>query len=676
MGEGQCLSVSARAKLLESPFVQAPIQADPTPSSVQKLAKIYANVGIAPPKPQVQKALQFGTPSKGMEASEPRTVLGELPNNQQYKATDDHSGAKCVDASNKIVEGVCSDGLGEMNSVDVNLAGNEAVNPIASHAEYNCAPNSLEDEKTSDAPSTADVEENCTELMGDLAAALESVDVTENGPTVCDHPDVGAPRLLGHNFDAYVPGFDHDEDAPSVIAQTEEILPMGKGLEDIEISLQNDHPASDELCSVEQEGTAKDQVHQGGVEHASDELCNAEQGGAVEEHAVEPQMHHADEMSGVGSGSLAQSGEGIEDMQAPEQEQEVEHSDMNSTVETAPDCLVNEDERYDAALDNTTVFEPVEEVIPEIASTEDAQQPEPAIELAIELGADARSQAVTVTEMSMEQQGKVFLEFTDKTVVDDIEEHTALENNADEFLREASPVPVDPVDPQVQVSGIVRSPSIVAVPSRRNSSPMEEHLKPVVKTSVVDFCSEVQEENLYLSEKVEILEKQVEKSAMLEEQLAVDMEEHTALDHAPAVFVREASPVPVDPQVQASETVHSPSLVAMPSRRNSSPMEEHLKQVVKSSVVDFCSEVQEENLYLSEKVDMLKKQVERFAMLEKELADTQKQLDRTTSQLNDCATKQQMMELLSQHAVTQELLREQLALREQGQASCRGCTIC
>jgi hypothetical protein len=176
----------------------------------------------------------------------------------------------------------------------------------------------------------------------------------------------------------------------------------------------------------------------------------------------------------------------------------------------------------------------------------------------------------------MEQQGKVFLEFTDKTVVDDIEEHTALENNADEFLREASPVPVDPVDPQVQVSGIVRSPSIVAVPSRRNSSPMEEHLKPVVKTSVVDFCSEVQEENLYLSEKV----------------------------------------------------------------------------------------------------DMLKKQVERFAMLEKELADTQKQLDRTTSQLNDCATKQQMMELLSQHAVTQELLREQLALREQGQASCRGCTIC
>jgi hypothetical protein len=230
---------------------------------------------------------------------------------------------------------------------------------------------------------------------------------------VCDHPDVGAPRLLGHNFDAYVPGFDHDEDAPSVIAQTEEILPMGKGLEDIEISLQNDHPASDELCSVEQEGTAKDQVHQGGVEHASDELCNAEQGGAVEEHAVEPQMHHADEMSGVGSGSLAQSGEGIEDMQAPEQEQEVEHSDMNSTVETAPDCLVNEDERYDAALDNTTVFEPVEEVIPEIASTEDAQQPEPAIELAIELGADARSQAVTVTEMSMEQQGKVFLVYRD-----------------------------------------------------------------------------------------------------------------------------------------------------------------------------------------------------------------------------------------------------------------------
>jgi peptidoglycan hydrolase CwlO-like protein len=105
-------------------------------------------------------------------------------------------------------------------------------------------------------------------------------------------------------------------------------------------------------------------------------------------------------------------------------------------------------------------------------------------------------------------------------------------------------------------------------------------------------------------------------------------------------------------------------------------MEEHLKQVVKTSVVNFCSEVQEENQYLSEKVDMLEKQVEKFAMLEKELADTQKQLDRTTSQLNDCATKQQMMELLSQHAVMQELLREQLALREQGKASCRGCTIC
>jgi hypothetical protein len=676
MGEGQCLSVSARAKLLESPFVQAPIQAEPTPSSVQKLAKIYANVGIAPPKPQVQKALQFGTPSKGMDASEPRTVLGELPNNQQYKAADDHSGSKCVDTSNKIVEGVCSDELGEMNTVEVNLAGNEAVNPIASHAEYNCALNSLEDEIPSDAicaddkivvdaPSTADVEQNCTELMGDLAAALESVDVTENGPKVCEHPDVGAPRLLGHNFDAYVPGFDHDEDAPSVTSQPEEILPMGKGLEDIEISLQTDHPAWDELCSVEQDGTAKDQ-------HPSDELCNAAQGEAVQEHAVEPQMHHADEMSGVDSGSLAQSGEGIEDVQAPEQEQAVEHSDMNSTVETSPDCLVNEDERYDAALDNTTVFEPVEEVIQEISSTEQAQQPEPAIEL----GADARSQAVTVTDMSMEQQGQVFLEFTDKTVVDDIEEHTALEHAADEFIREASPVPVDPVDPRVQASGIVCNPSQVAVPSRRNSSPMEEHLKQVMKASVVDFCSEVQEENLYLSEKVEILEKQVEKSAMLEEELAVDMEEQTALDHAPAVFVREASPVPVDPQVQASETVHSPSQVAVPSRRNSSPMEEHLKQVVKSSVVDFCSEVQEENLYLSEKVDMLKKQVEKFAMLEKELADTQKQLNRTTSQLNDCATKQQMMELLSQHAVTQELLREQLALREQGQASCRGCTIC
>ncbi len=720
MGDGQCLSVSARAKLLESPFVQAPLQAEPTPSSVQKLAKIYANVGIAPPKPHVQKALQFGTPSKGMEASEPRTVLGELPNNQQSKAIDDHSVALCVDASNKIVEVVCKDALGEKNTVDVNRAGDEAVIPIASHAEDNCARGTLEDEKTSDAvcagdkivvdsPSTAHVEENCTELMGDLAAALERVDVTENGPNVCEQPDVGAPRLLGHNFDAYVPDFDDDEDAKSVTATTEE-----KGLEDIEISLlTDDHPASDELRSEEKDATAKDHERQGKVveEQASDELCNTEQGGADDEPAVEPQVHHTDEISCADScslaqpgegidgvqapeqenlieqsdmnssvqtaeemsvadiGSLAQPGEGIEGVQAPEQEQAIEQSDMNSTVETAPDCLVNEIERYDAALDNTAAFEPVNDVMQQIASTEDAQQPE----TALELGAYARSQVVTGPEMLIKQQGKVFLEVTDKTVVDDIDTHAALEHAADEIIREASSVPVDP---QEQASETVHGPSLLAVPNRSNSSPVEEHLKQVVQTSL-DLCSEAKEENLYLSEKVDMLEKHEEISAVIEKELAVDdIEKHTVSDHAPAVFIRQASPVPVDHLEQASETRHSPSLVSVPNRRNSSPMEEHLKQVVKTSVVNFCSEVQEENQYLSEKVDMLEKQVEKFAMLEKELADTQKQLDRTTSQLNDCATKQQMMELLSQHAVMQELLREQLALREQGKASCRGCTIC
>ena len=127
---------------------------------------------------------------------------------------------------------------------------------------------------------------------------------------------------------------------------------------------------------------------------------------------------------------------------------------------------------------------------------------------------------------------------------------------------------------------------------------------------------------------------------------------------------------------QASAPSHSSSPVSLPKKRNSSPMEEHLKQVVKTSVVDFCSEVQEENIYLSEKVEKLEKHVEKFSMLEKELAETKMQLARTTSQLNDCATRQQMSDLLSQHAATQELLREQIALRDQGQASCRGCTIC
>jgi hypothetical protein len=127
---------------------------------------------------------------------------------------------------------------------------------------------------------------------------------------------------------------------------------------------------------------------------------------------------------------------------------------------------------------------------------------------------------------------------------------------------------------------------------------------------------------------------------------------------------REISPVPdffADPLAQASANDRQ-SLDVAPPRRNSSPMEDHLKQVVKSTVVGYCSEVEEQNALLYQKVDVLEKQL---AQTEKLLAKNEKQLAKTSEQLEECATKVQMDQLL-----------EALAARDARQSSCQGCTIC
>ena len=544
MGDGQCLSVSARARLLESPFVQA----EPTPSSVQKLAKQFGNIGIAPPKPPAQKALHFGTPSKAAEGADPQTrvALGELPTNHQIKAADskaaedDHSFATCVDTSH--VEGKRS----SVGEIPADLCLDASTHVDADDAQ------SARAEPVVGALATAPAEETCAEVLGDLVAAVESVEIADR--ELPEQSNEKAPRLLGHNFDAYVAAFDHDDDAPTDGKSGEETAPISSALEDVEICVPSDAASGDEEVGAANEQTEKQET---------DEVSTVE-------------MPQAGQGSGEDSDSLAQSGEVIEegttDPEAGlviEQREAIEQSHMNSSVGTAPNSDAIEDADYDAALDDDVASESVHAVLPEVAWTAEAQQPEPSVEV----GADARSQAVTVTEMSLEQQGRVLQDVADTQGVADIEEHVALMDSADDPIREASPLPMDPL-------------------------------------------------------------------------------------------------------AQASAPSHSSSPVSLPKKRNSSPMEEHLKQVVKTSVVDFCSEVQEENIYLSEKVEKLEKHVEKFSMLEKELAETKMQLARTTSQLNDCATRQQMSDLLSQHAATQELLREQIALRDQGQASCRGCTIC
>jgi hypothetical protein len=121
----------------------------------------------------------------------------------------------------------------------------------------------------------------------------------------------------------------------------------------------------------------------------------------------------------------------------------------------------------------------------------------------------------------------------------------------------------------------------------------------------------------------------------------------------------EPAPSLHDPLEVSTSERFSAICLQVSKKRESSPVEDHLKLVVKSTVLQYCTEVQEENFALHAKIESLEAQILKH----------NKQLAVTNAQLSACATKEQITQL-------QDLLIEAASHRHAHNASCKGCTIC
>jgi len=473
MVEGQTLSVSARAKLLESPFAKP----TPTPSSVQKLAQQFTGMGIAPPKAPAQKTLEFGTPCKG-KSKEKRVALGELHTNTLAVAGE--SLVRDISSS----KSPSSDG--EMVAATMDLLQTDSVEHVEETLEQQNAKDTVaetpHDETT--ASELKELEHDCAEMVSDITAAIVSIDTGDDSEQRRESSDSAVssssiPQLLGHGFDGY---YEHGIDV------VEEISPdvgVVTAVDDVEISLPIDMEISKEPARIDI-ATTKER---------NSAIAMKEQPTEIEKNTLEATGNLVNEIN--------------------ESEVELSINDCNSTVCTIPDADT-EDAVYAAAVDESSeTSQSTEQVLSALEEVAVVTAPTAPEEEAFEVGADARSQAVTVTEFSMQQQENIMEEAVETSHI--LESSIALsaaeQHHTDMLARDQSPIPQDPL---LQASS-VRMSIDSASKSRRNSSPMEDHLKLVVKSTIVGYCSEVQEENLILKGQID---KQAEKIDKLQHQIA------------------------------------------------------------------------------------------------------------------------------------------------------------
>ena len=438
----RCLSVSARARLLESPWGAKQQVEDANPSSVKKLAEKWsaAGIGIAPPRPVAQKTLQF-TPGKGKDAEE-RVALGVLnkspaaPQVQMHETRvrkEDKENAGALDN----VASVCPDSIEIALDTECcdegGVCGEEATvaNAVLNMAVDAVLAGSIEATKK---PSDDEIEYECAGVVSDILAAVESVEG-------CSDEALTEPLTA------------HAEDADEMADSSQEQAVMSTGTEDLassltqslQMSLEHNDGTSEGRC-VEEMGLARDAPPT--VEHIGDYAhpdAKEEARGAV----------HSDDANALpaslsGKGPAAESAtEKAESEQPAADELQIEHAEspfrqrMRRSFGASP--------QHQQSLEDDVAHDP---------------------------------------EASIAQSAAELYHGRNLEVV-------------------ASPVSAGSSILEPCNASTARRVSGEAPPKKRQSSPMEEHLQHVVKSTVVSFCRDVEEENCTLKGRVKRLEEQL-----------------------------------------------------------------------------------------------------------------------------------------------------------------------
>jgi hypothetical protein len=555
------LSVSARARLLESPWA-AKSDMVTTPSSVQKLAQKFAGVGIAPPKSQAQKTLQF-TPNKGKGLTgEARIPLSMISNIPLLSTVDDihrspvpgHSNAIAFvteSEKDKITETLenhedpteCDDCVALQPK---NVGSNE---PKAGKEEV-CSKEESTARDATEGEHLKDDETECLAVVSDILTAIENVEMMQEEKVVAES-DTSSTCEAEERSNISL--------ASDAVAQTTDATAREEESTVVDCVESSCCTAPDEIqvaiiVSDDQQQTedcVEDRVVDGAEE--SEEHGDEQQAeNCIEQQVVECAEQH--------------SGEHVAGQETEQQLVErVVEQEISSPVEGALDG-----EMLSPSCNASVNTAPL--------GKED-----------MDASCSVVHKALTVVEVPRDEQ-----DLADTTEFHANVQSDANSENADAHS-EANTLSVAELNlAQEQSSG---------------------EATPILNSSIAQSAAELHRANLRNKEE------------------------------APGPFESSYSST-------TRQSIES-------KRQSSSPVPSQWKDVVRSSVVSFCSDVQEENLVLQGRIEHL----------EAQLKATNKQLIEASTQISQCATKDQIDAL-------QKLLVEAQDARQRRNASCRGCTIC
>ena len=441
----RCLSVSARARLLESPWGAKQQVEDANPSSVKKLAEKWsaAGIGIAPPRPVAQKTLQF-TPGKGRDAEE-RVALGVLnksPAAPQVQMQEtrirkedkenagalDHVAPICPDSIEIALDTGCcdEDGVCRDEATVANAVLNMAVDAVLAST------GSVEATKK---PSDDEIEYECAGVVSDIVAAVESVGC-------CSDEALTEPSLTAHA-----------EEADEMADSSQEQAVMSTGTEDLASSLTHSLQTSLEHNDVTSEGR-----------------CVEETGLAQE---TPPTVEH------IGD---------YEHSDADEEARGAMHTDDANAL---PANLSGKGPAAEFATEKAEPEQPADDEL----QTEHAESPFRQ-RMRRSFGASPQHQQSLEDGVPQDPEAS-------------IAQSAAEQDHGRNLEVVASPVSAGSSILEPCNASTARRVSGEGPPKKRQSSPMEEHLQHVVKSTVVSFCRDVEEENCTLKSRVKRLEEQL-----------------------------------------------------------------------------------------------------------------------------------------------------------------------
>jgi hypothetical protein len=455
---------------------------------VQKLAQQFAGVGIAPPKPVAQKTLQFNTPNKG--SHEVRVVLGELRVNPMVSD---------------------GDGYNQDASAFENIKSNSK---ISSSQELSACQLSLKDD--------------CTEMISAISDVVDTIDpsnVPAQDLITLSPSEESCPQLLGHNLDGFmeIAGFkdnliwkqDCVEESGNETCAVETVMPNDKishETEDTGIEHAQDketqvieHPFESSMQTLDSKELVSNSIHEESDENpeglADENALRVVQLSSIECNMVEL-VPCIDGFVDDAPGGVRNHVLETATLERIDFVQELAFAkEFNSSIQTAPD-----DTAYDAAVDDDVNQQIQQEILVlEVSAVEDYQTQ------AVHVCNDERSQAVTVTEMSMQMQEHVMAQKPETSPeTSNILGSSILVSTEHEEFCKLAPEPAPSLHDPLEVSTPERFSAIcLQVSKKRESSPVEDHLKLVVKSTVLQYCTEVQEENFALHAKIESLEAQI-----------------------------------------------------------------------------------------------------------------------------------------------------------------------